>query len=61
MLRVLEFRDEKPVAWEVYDMEKSNGVPIYDTTDILDLILYLSDTGEDFKIDPYNTLGETDV
>ena len=58
MLRVLEFREEKPVAWEVYDMESSNGVPIYDTTDILDLILYLSDSGKDFKVDPYRTQGD---
>lgn len=55
MLHVLEFRDETPVAWEVYDSNTSNGVPVFDTTDIVDLVLYLSDSGEDFVINQYTT------
>ena len=59
MLNVLEFRDETPVAWEVYDSETSNGAPVFDTSDILELILYLSDSGKDFTISKY-TSKETD-
>lgn len=55
MLNILEFRDEKPVAWEVYDSELSNGMPVFDTTDIVELLLYLSDTGKDFTISQYKT------